>query len=241
MSKIEQLNRLKLRGCRCHLSKDDLNQLVKWIDHRNKHGKLVSINLVKSKVKRMTNGRWIPSPSWVSKTLKKLKFSSHLAKSKKPQQLSRKFRKEINNFREKIKDYFEKNCKNENFNMWVMDEKGIWNHSPTLRTYTRRKNPIPYVCGLKRNNSKDTMVGTVSNRGKKLPIFWIQSKRSKFSVRTLLNGEKERKLVEKGVSGMNLIQMNKWVDYFIPYTHPNDVLIMDNLRVHHNKQIKEKI
>ena len=88
----------------------------------------------------------------------------------------------------------------------------------------------------KAQNRRDTFVATVSFTGRKLPIFAIKHQPRKTEEREI-NGIKFTVETQKQVSGMNKKEILNWVEYFLPYTQPGDVLIMDNLNVHKNKKI----
>ena len=44
-------------------------------------------------------------------------------------------------------------------------------------------------------------------------------------------------IVDKGVKGMNIEEMKKWFEEFVKYAEEGDLLIMDNLSSHKNKDI----
>ncbi|KAJ3433597.1 integrase protein-related [Anaeramoeba flamelloides] len=107
-----------------------------------------------------------------------------------------------------------------------MDEKGIWNHHPSRRTYTSIDNPMPYVKELSKNQ-KDTIAAIVSFKGEVKYLFWIKSKKA---------SKTQRK-----VSGLNNEIMCDWADSFLKYAKRGDILIMDNLGVHHYSKGVQKI
>ncbi|KAJ6247501.1 ubiquitin carboxyl-terminal hydrolase [Anaeramoeba flamelloides] len=207
ISNIEKVKISKL------LSKKD------FCDMRNELGRVVSLKIVQKKVFELT--KWKPSKSWVSLFLHKNGFSSQKAIHKSPQQLSSDFKKRVKQFRIKISKIVKKREEYSqvypNFEIWAMDEKGIWDYSPQLRTFTRRKKTKsnPYVSGLNdtRQNGRDTLAATVSFSGKQLPAFTIQHRRRKTKTITT-DGIKRNVIVDKGCAGMNGILFQKWVVFF---------------------------
>ena len=136
--------------------------------------------------------RWniIILKSWVSRTLHKMGFSSRKSKNKKTHQLSSNYLKKIERFQKRVQKYFKSHKNDPNFNIWVMNETGVWDSSSSLSTYTRSSNPKPYIKEKERNNKRDTFQKTLSFRGRKLPLFGIQHTPSKY--RTLeVQGEKK--------------------------------------------------
>ncbi|KAJ3450212.1 integrase protein-related [Anaeramoeba flamelloides] len=125
-----------------------------------------------------------------------------------------------------------------------MDEKGIWDYSPQLRTFTRRKKTKsnPYVSGLNdtRQNGRDTLAATVSFSGKQLPAFTIQHRRRKTKTITT-DGIKRNVIVDRGCAGMNGILFQKWAVFFLKHASRGDVLILDNLGSHKNKKALEML
>lgn len=78
---------------------------------------------------------------------------------------------------------------------------------------------------------RDTLVCTIRADGEGFARF-IRHRNMKTRS---INGEKM--IVDKGVKGMNIEEMKKWVEEFIKYAEEGDLLIMDNLSSHKNKDI----
>ncbi|KAJ3452909.1 hypothetical protein M0812_04689 [Anaeramoeba flamelloides] len=158
--------------------------------------------------------------------LQSIGYSSRKTQTKVNNQLIPSFSAKIETKRKEINKKIALKSNNKNFNVWVMDEKGIWNHHPARYTYTRKSNPKPWVKG-KLVNSKDTLTATVSYKGEIPDLFWIKS---------VTKTKKKKK-----VSGMNVQKMLEYVDHFLTFANSGDILLMDNLRSHHNIDVKKKI
>ncbi|KAJ3426974.1 hypothetical protein M0812_26549 [Anaeramoeba flamelloides] len=219
MSIRDQKKRFKKRGLKSKIKKKHVDQLKDFCDMRNELGRVVSLKIVQKKVFELT--KWKPSKSWVSLFLHKNGFSSQKAIHKSPQQLSSDFKKRVKQFRIKISKIVKKREEYSqvypNFEIWAMDEKGIWDYSPQLRTFTRRKKTKsnPYVSGLNdtRQNGRDTLAATVSFSGKQLPAFTIQHRRRKTKTITT-DGIKRNVIVDRGCAGMNGILFQKMGSLF---------------------------
>ena len=243
MSLKAQKERMKKRGRKRYLTEIQQKTLFEFIIKENSLGKLVNIKKIQEKIKLLTkNNRfpqgWKPSKSWVSSTLRKNGFSSHKAIMKNPKQFSTNFQEEIQNFKNEVNKYLKK-AKSErlHYNIWVMDETGVWDQATNLRTYTKRKNPQPFIKLIPTRNRRDTFVTCVSFKGEKIPLFGIQHKIRKTSRR---KGRPET-IIDNGCRGMNITQMYKWITVFKKVAKKGDLLILDNLNVHHNKGIIKEL
>ncbi|KAJ3446865.1 hypothetical protein M0812_07860 [Anaeramoeba flamelloides] len=197
----EQIKRLKQRGRKSNLTESELQDFKNWVLNQNRKGIICGGNEYIDYLYQKY--AWKPSKSSISRILKKIRISSHKTISKKPTQLQPNFHKKLENFKLELnKLVIDKTKKYPNFNIWVMDEKGIWNHHPSRRTYTSIDNPMPYVKELS-NNQKDTIAATVSFKGEAKDLFWIKSKKA---------SKTQRK-----VSGMNNEIMCDWADSFLKY------------------------
>ena len=231
MRPTAQYQRLQRRGRQAKMTKKDLDLLGIWIDEMNDQGVLVDSIAIEQKVKSITG--WKPSQSWVSRSLHKLGFSSQRALSKIQCQLSKEKRKEVKAFREELVGLVKQQIIiNQNLKLWAMDEKGIWDYSPALRTYTRRSIPKPYVRGLYGNNGRDTIVGCVNNCGERMPISGIESRNRKTRKGKDSNGSVITIIVQERCRGMNNNLIKIWFKEFVKFAKRGDILIMDNLQSH---------
>ena len=181
----------------------------------------------------MSEKKWMPSKSWVSKMLKKRGFSCRTASYKKGYQLDPNRDEKILEFQEKIIQFQEKNPDS---NIWAMYETGIWNLPPKIKTITRRKNPKNWLRLTKKfhkkhlknlSNRRDTMVGCISFRGEKMKPFFIEHKRQR---------KKNKIVVQKKIAGMNNEIWIEWINKFVQLAKKKDLLFLDNLSSHKNKE-----
>ena len=179
---------------------------------------------------------WTPSHSWVSTTLRQNGFSSRKAQFKKPIQLGPNFKTRIQIFQEKVNTILEEQKSTYlSPNIWVMDETGVWDQSTTIRTYTRKSNPKPYVKMKQTQNKRDTFVACISFKGDKIKMYGIEHKIRKISRRK----NKKPKILDPGRRGMNRHHMYAWAKLFVSRAKEGDLLIMDNLGVHRNAKVKK--
>ncbi|KAJ3426440.1 hypothetical protein M0812_28896 [Anaeramoeba flamelloides] len=149
----EQIKRLKQRGRKSNLTESELQDFKNWVLNQNRKGIICGGNVCIDYLYQKY--AWKPSKSSISRIFKKIRISSHKTISKKPTQLQPNFHKKLENFKLELnKLVIDKTKKYPNFNIWVMDEKGIWNHHPSRRTYTSIDNPMPYVKELSNNQKR---------------------------------------------------------------------------------------
>ncbi|KAJ3444699.1 integrase protein-related [Anaeramoeba flamelloides] len=220
----EQLKRVKSRGRKARLKKWEIEKVGEWIDLQNQKGIICGGHEVINFINKNFNYKYHKSS--ISRILQSIGYSSRKTQTKVNNQLIPSFSAKIETKRKEINEKIALKSNNKNFNVWVMDEKGIWNHHPARYTYTRKSNPKPWVKG-KLVNSKDTLTATVSYKGEIPDLFWIKS----------VTKTKKR---EK-VSGMNVQKMLEYVDHFLTFANSGDILLMDNLRSHHNIDVKKKL
>ncbi|KAJ6245320.1 integrase protein-related [Anaeramoeba flamelloides] len=220
----EQLKRVKSRGRKARLKKWEIEKVGEWIDLQNQKGIICGGHEVIDFINKNFNYKYHKSS--ISRILQSIGFTSRKTQTKVNNQLIPSFSAKIETKRKEINKKIALKSNNKNFNVWVMDEKGIWNHHPARYTYTRKSNPKPWVKG-KLANSKDTLTATVSYKGEIPDLFWIKS----------VTKTKKR---EK-VSGMNVQKMLEYVDHFLTFANSGDILLMDNLRSHHNIDVKKKL
>ncbi len=241
MDPKEQFKRLQTRGRKPRLNQVAMDILKSKIERRNEDGKLVSIKILRRKIKHLTVDQWIPTSSTVIRILKKLRITSHKATSKSKEQLSRRFPQNVKKFQNEVAEYAQKNSENENFRIWAMDETGVWNHSIARRTYTFTDNPKTGLREPKSSeNGRDTFAVCISNTSFKLPLFSIQHQKE-IARYQLINGQRKKEVIKPRVAGMNLKYLNKWLDVFLQYASPGDLLIWDNLASHRNKMICKRL
>ncbi len=117
-----------------------------------------------------------------------------------------------------------------------MDEVGVWDRSPALRTYTSIDDPEPWIKQSVSSNGRDTFVACISNSGFKLPIFGIKHQLAKYQTR-FINGTRSKILIQPKVAVMSLLKMMEWCQEFVQYAASGDILIWDNLSCHKNPNI----
>ena len=231
-----QLQRSQKRGRQAKMSPEDLEKMGEWIDESNSVENLVDTVAIQGYVKILTG--WKPSQTWVSRSLHRLGFSSRKALTKMGVQLGEEFELKLQDFRENLVDLLKDQIlAYPDLNIWVMDEKGIWNFSPNLRTYTRKRKPKPYVRGLATNNGRDTIAACCNFRGEKLPICAIRHRNRKTKKKKLENGDQIIQQIFEGCKGINNELMKIWADLFIKQAQKGDILLMDNLLSHKNKEV----
>ena len=121
-----------------------------------------------------------------------------------------------------------------------MDETGAWDHHTHPYTFTKKTDPAPFIKEAISQNRRDTFAVTLNFPGEMMPIFGIHHKPPRYS-RRLINNQHQQVLIDKKIAGMNICIMKEWVEQFLHHSHPGDVLVMDNLCVHHNSEILDTL
>ena len=119
-------------------------------------------------------------------------------------------------------------------NVHMMDETGLYSDSILLYTWTFYDDDQAYVCssGVKR---RDTLVATISGNGKGFATF---KRHQNHRTRTR---NQTNEIIDPGVKCMNIIEMKKWIKKFKEYALPGDILIMNNLSSHRNKEVLKEL
>ena len=117
-------------------------------------------------------------------------------------------------------------------NVHIMDETAIYSNSTVPFTYTYPGEKEAYVI-TSESSVKDTFIATLTANGNGMG-FYVPFKKEKCH---RLNGKKV--IDEKSVKGVGTKEMKEWIQKFIKYAKPGDLLIMDNLAAHHNKECIE--
>jgi hypothetical protein len=119
-------------------------------------------------------------------------------------------------------------------NIWAMDEVGIWNGEAALHTYvdpeTMDSSEIEFG-----NNRRDSAMMSLSSTGERK---WRCIEHKNGKTRKVGN---QSVTIEKGINGVGLRQMNEWVDEGIEENDFPDIMIMDQLTTHKNKEIEKKL
>lgn len=115
-------------------------------------------------------------------------------------------------------------------NIHMMDETGLYSDDIPAYTWVDKDDAEAYVVSNGQQR-RDTLVCTIRADGEGFAWF-IRHRNMKTRS---INGEKM--IVDKGVKGMNIEEMKKWVEEFVKYAEEGDLLIMDNLSSHKNKDI----
>ncbi len=239
MNPKEQMKRLKSRGKKPRLNEDMKTILKSWVQDRNQRGRLVSLRKIRRKISNLTIDNWKPSFSSISTIVKSLRIVSRKAIYKKAQQISLESKEKLKQFYEQVNSHSNEFSDYPEFQIWCMDETGVWNSSPALRSFTCLNNPEPFV-KTPTTNGRDTFVVTISNTGFVLPPFAIKHIPEKSHYK-MINGRRTKEVRVPRLAGMTLEKMNEWVDQFIQYASPEDILIMDNLSCHKNKAIVKRL
>ena len=116
----------------------------------------------------------------------------------------------------------------------MMDETGLYSDDIPSYTWVDPDDKEAYVVSNGQQR-RDTLVCTIRADGEGFAKF-IRHRNMK--TRTI-NGEKL--IVDKGVKGMNIEEMKKWIKEFVKYAEENDLLIIDNLSFHKSKVILDEL
>ena len=178
---------------------------------------------------------WYPCKSTVSRIFKNNGWSRRKSQQRNPMSDPHDKDDKIENFKKKLKDLIEDSKKPgktpiKRKNVHMMDETGLFSDSIPPYTWTFHEDTQAYVCssGIKR---RDTLVATITANGKGFATF-IKHRNQK--TKTV---KKQKIIVDPGCKGMNIVEMKIWINEFKKYASPGDILIMDNLSSHHNKDV----
>ena len=119
--KNQKARYIRGKGRKLMLNIDETTLLYLWIEKRIKNYKIVNVRRIKRQVKKLTNGRWIPSNGWVSKTMKDFGFIPRRIISKKPQQSKPGYSEKVKEFRKQVWDYYDEHKDDEEIEIWAMD------------------------------------------------------------------------------------------------------------------------
>ena len=114
-------------------------------------------------------------------------------------------------------------------NIHIMDETAIYSNSTVPYTYTYPEDKEAYVLTCD-NCVKDTFIATLTADGNGMG-FYLPFKKEKYHI-----VNKRKVIDEKAVKGVGIREMLEWCNKFINYAQKGDMLIMDNLSAHHNKE-----
>ena len=110
-----------------------------------------------------------------------------------------------------------------------MDEAGIWRDDISPYTYEEKRLKDVGVV-VPDEKIRHTIVETLLGDSTALPLFWIQHQ----------NANIKRK--QKVIKGMNTMFMLKYIDEVLePNKDGAQVILMNNLSCHYNRQVLEKI
>ena len=139
----------------------------------------------------------------------------------------------IHKFRQYIYGYIQKH-KLTPSRVHIMDETGIYSNATVPTTYTYPGDKEAYVL-MNESSTKDTFIATLTADGNGFG-YYLPFKKEKW------HKENNRKITdEKAVKGVGSKEMLEWCQKFIEYAHQGDLLIMDNLAAHHNKDCLETL
>ena len=109
-----------------------------------------------------------------------------------------------------------------------MDETAIWNYAPLCQTYVPFD--LPGYVQTPDVDHRDTLVVGIVGDGRKLLLYFIESKPAK---------RKNKQVIEKPVKGMTVEIMIKWIkDIFIPNREEVKCLILDKASSHTSRITK---
>lgn len=236
MSQKSQKNRNFKKGRTPKLSDEDKHIFFQKCIELRESKVAVTTKWARKTIKQITSDsgkEWCPSKSTVAYMFVKNGWKIRKSQHRNPQSDPDNKKEIIDKFKKDLLDLITKyDLKRKNIH--IMDETGLYSDSIPPYTWTFGQDKQAYVCssGTKR---RDTLVATISANGNGFATF-IKHRNQK--TRTV-KGRKE--IIDPGVKGMNIIEMKKWVKKFKKYAQPNDLLIMDNLSSHHNKEVIEDL
>jgi hypothetical protein len=201
-------------------------------DKRSRGG-VVHLKWTVEKANEISNGTFSPSESWASKFWKKMGWYRRKATPRNEKEMRPNLSDQISDFQRRIEaQVLEESIPKEN--IWSMDEVGIWNGEAALHTYVDPETMDSSVIEFG-NHRRDSVMMLLSSTGERKWRF-IEHKNAK----TKKMG-KQSVILEKGISGVGLTQMNEWVDEDIEENDHPSILIMDQLASHKNKEINKKL
>ena len=210
-------------------------EIIRMATELRKNHLAVTIEVTRALIEKATHGRISNcSNSSVSRFWKKHNWPSRRVQQRNQIEIRDSLPEEVSRFRNEVTEYVDQNnvptsC------IHVMDETGLWNGSVVSRTYC---DPSTMDSGVLGNgdHKRDTGVVAISGSGSIDPFFIHHSpQRTK-----TINGH--RTIVNRGVSGMGMEQMDHWVSHFgTNHQAPHSVLLMDRLKCHTNKNIVNRL
>lgn len=157
---------------------------------------------------------WQARPPWISKFAHQNKLSSHLTQ-KKPAKVPR---------------------------VWVVDESALFDDNVVRRSYS----PVGTTPSINAPNihKRDTIVLCASNDGIKIPLYFLEHTPKRFSTRRNAIGELKTTVIDKGISGINLVKWREWIrEVFLDKSLPagqrpekGDIIMWDCLSIHSDSE-----
>lgn len=195
----------------------------------------ITIEVTRQVILEVTNNRVQYSNSSISRFWAKHGWPNRKVQERNKKELRDTLLEEVEKFRTEVMAY----VKNNNIpvdRIYAMDETGLWNGSVVSRTYCDPTTLDSSVLA-EGDHKRDTGVVAISASGEVFPHFIYH-----LPQRTCLIN-RERVVVQKGVSGMGMVQMRRWVKEFgtTHYNEKGSVLLMDRLKAHENKQVIQEL
>ena len=234
MSPKMQKERQQSKGKKPKISESDANEILQILNQKRKNFEAVSLKDVQHIVKDTFHGLWEPCKETCRRFLNKNNWVCIKVQSRNPESEADDKEEKIRTFLDQIKQIIQTNNL-EPGNVHIMDETGLYSNAVAPTTWTPKEDKAAYVknSGSKR---RDTLVVTLTGNGAG-HVYFIQHEKAQY--RKLPEGKIE--IVQKGISGMSINEMKKWVESFSLYAKQGDLLIMDNLAAHKNNEVLEML
>lgn len=236
MSPKAQKERNQKKGKTPKLTEDQLREFLSKCRELRDSKVAVSTKLARKLIKQITSisGKpWLPCQSTISNIFRKNGWKRRKSQLRDPMSDPVDKEQKIEKFKKDLKKLIDENHLKRK-NVHIMDETGLYSNSIAPYTWTFGDDTQAYVCttGTKR---RDTLVATISANGDGFATF-IKHRNQK----TKKVGDM-KKILDPGCKGMNIDEMKKWVEEFKKYASKGDLLIMDNLTSHHNKEVIQEL
>lgn len=238
MDVLSQKDRNKKKGRRQKLSKKEKEIFIKKCRAKRDEQLAVTTKYAQKLIEKITDKfghKWRPCETTIGNIFRSCGWSNRKSQKRHPKSDPIDKPKKIRKFYRKLKKEIRSNNLGKN-RVHIMDETGLYSDSIPPNTWTFNKDKEAYVKSTG-SSRRDTLVATIRADGKGFATF-IEHRDQK-TRKCKKTGKKI--IIDQGVKGMNIEEMKKWNKEFFKHSQKGDILIMDNLGAHHNKDVLEEL
>ena len=238
MNVDSQIKRSQKKGRKQTLTEQEKTLFIEKCREKREAHLAVTTKYAQKLIEKITTKfghKWKPCETTVGNIFKECNWSNRKSQKRHPQSDPIDKPNKIKKFYHVLKKIIKRKKLKKN-RVHIMDETGLYSDSIPPNTWTFKEDKEAYVKSTGQQR-RDTLVGTLRADGKGFATF-IEHRNMKT--------RKEKKtgkkiIIDQGVKGMNIEEMKKWNKIFFEHSQRGDVLIMDNLGSHHNKEILQEL